>query len=124
MATGFPEPLPARRIFGATAYSLFGLWVWALHLALVYAVHHVACRTAGSEPWIAVFIVAVTAGGAAVLVAAALWPAWLVWLVRAPAPDDSLRPFLDAVMRWLAALGLAGIIWAGAALVFIDTCAP
>ena len=122
MALHFPAPLASRRIFSATAFSLFGPLIWALHLALVYGVHHVACRTGGSETTIAGFILAATVAASLVLVAAALRPAWLATLLRAPPGDDPLRPFLDAVMRWLVVLSVAGIVWAGAATGFIGAC--
>jgi hypothetical protein len=124
MAAGFGSALPARRVLSATAFSLFGLLVWALHLAVSYGAHHVVCQV-GSDGSPAVMIVAAaTVIAVAVLTIAALKPEWLASVLRAPGRTDPLRPFLDSIMRWLVVLSLAGIVWSGAALGFIDACGP
>jgi hypothetical protein len=113
---------PASRIFGAAVFVLLGPLIWALHLAIVFATHHAACLRGGDERTVVAVVVTATLAAAGVLFAAVLRPVPLARQLRGPANDDSVGVFLESLMRWLAVLSLAGIAWAGSALVFVPVC--
>ena len=123
MARGYEDPLSAASVLTGTLFCLFGLWVWAAHLALVYIAHHLACRVAFPPVgMIDALIAGITLVLLAVLAAAALKPGWLAALTLSPR-EELLKPFYVSVMRWIALLGGAGIAWAGASVVFLAACA-
>lgn len=117
------EPLPAARIFNATAYCLFGPLIWSLHLGVVYVVHEMACHGAAqSSRSIAAFVLSATVLATAALIAAWLTPKRLAALLRFPTHDVPMQ-FLTPVMRWLVILSICGIVWAGAGALLVASCA-
>lgn len=116
-------------VAAALLYLLSGPLVWAGHLFLVYAPQSVLCasRITGITDVDTLLIRAVV-GVATVLSAAALvlalrLPRNLARLLRAAAfLEGENSQFMISVMRLLAALSLAGVLWAGAAALFLDPC--
>jgi hypothetical protein len=124
-AGGDPGP-----IAGALVYLLLGPLVWAAHLFLVYAPQSMLCAFrltgfANAGPLLIEAVVgAVTLLAAIPLLLAILFPHGAARLLRAA---GFLRgengAFMVLVMRLLAALSLAGVLWAGATLLLLPACA-
>jgi hypothetical protein len=109
-------------IGGALLFVCAGPLVWAAHLFAVYGAHALVCaRIPAHAAVLPVLFVALTLAALAPL-------AYAVWR-----PDASARmfrgnrrggesEFLTALMRLLALLSLAGILWAGAATLTLPYC--
>jgi hypothetical protein len=110
----------------AAAFLLAGPTLWAAHLFLVYGPQSALCavgRTGDAgESFVTVLVLLVTA----------LFAVPLVFLLAAPGTAARLlrfeteaadRRFSIAVMRWLSALSLVGVLLAGAAVLLVDPCA-
>lgn len=115
---------------GAFLYFLAGPLIWAGHLFLVYAPQSALCafrvtRFAAVDPLlIRILVGAVTAIAATALVLALCLPEKSARLLRADGfLEGENGPFMIRVMRLLAALSLAGVLWAGAAALLADPCA-
>lgn len=116
-------------IAGALFYLLCGPLTWAGHLFLVYALQSMLCAfrltgVASAGPLlIEGVVVAVTLLAALALVLAILFPHGTARSLRAA---GFLRgengAFMVLVMRLLAALSLAGVLWAGAAVLLLPPC--
>lgn len=116
-------------VAGALLYLVAGPLVWAGHLGLVYATQSVLCALAVTgvarvEPlFIEILGGAITALAAAALVLAIRLPHHMARVLRAARfLDGENGTFMISVMRLLAALSLAGVLWAGSAIVLLDTC--
>lgn len=117
-------------VASALVYLLLGPLVWAGHLFLVYAPQSMLCAFrltgfAGAGPLLIEAVIgAVTLLAAIALVLAILFPRGTARLLRAA---GFLRgengAFMMLVMRLLAALSLAGVLWAGATLLWLPACA-
>jgi len=118
-----PRAVPAAvRLFGTTAFVLAGLLVWGLHLAIVYGVHHLACARGVDAPVVAAIVALATFAALGLQAALLAKPRWIASRLRPPPPDAPPGAFLEAVMRWLAVLGAAGVLWAGSAILFVAAC--
>ena len=112
----------------AAAFMLAGPILWAAHLLLVYGPQSALCalgRTSMAETGdgsVAALVLAVTASIAAPLLILQFAPGTAARLLRFR-PEDGGRRFSVSVMRWLAALSLAGVLLAGAAALIVDPCA-
>ncbi len=116
-------------IAGALAFLLCGPLVWAGHLFLVYALQSMLCAfrltgIASVAPWLIEGAVgAITVLAALALVLAIRFPHGAARLLRAA---GFLRgengAFMLLVMRLLAALSLAGVLWAGATVLLLAPC--
>ena len=116
-------------VTSALLYLLAGPLVWAAHLFLVYAPQSALCafritRPVTIEPLlITVYVAAVTALAAAVLVLALWRPGTTASLFRARRfLDGENGQFMISVMRLLSVLSLAGVLWAGATALLLDPC--
>lgn len=116
-------------VASALVYLLAGPLVWAGHLFLVYASQSVLCafRITGVASVDPVAILAVVAA-VTVLAAAALL--LMIWRPRDTARflraagflDGANGAFMMSVMRLLSTLALAGVLWAGAAVLLLQAC--
>ena len=116
-------------VAGVILYMLAGPLIWAAHLFLVYGPQSALCAfrvtgVAQVDVWL------VSAFTAVVSLLAVVPLIWLLWrpkesarLFRADAFLDDDNAFQPVVMRVLAALSLAGVIWVGAAVLMLDACA-
>jgi hypothetical protein len=116
-------------VVAALLYLLYGPLFWAGHLFLVYAPQSVLCAfritgVASVNPLLIEAVVgAVTVLSALALVLALWLPRTIARLLRAAALlEGESGPFMISVMRLLAALSLAGVLWAGATTLFLEAC--
>lgn len=116
-------------VAGALAYLMAGPLIWVGHLFLVYVPQSALCafritRVASVDPLlIRTIIGGVTAIAAAALVLALCMPKKSARLVGAAAfLEGENGPFMIRVMRLLAALSLAGVLWAGATALLLQPC--
>ncbi len=135
------EPVLRRRsIYGAASFGAFAVFwtsaafllagpiLWAIHLLLAYGPQSALCaaRKTGvadmGDGVVSAVVVAVTAVLAVPLVLLLLSPRGAARLLRFREEGDDRR-FSASVMRWLAALSLAGVVLAGAAALLLDPCA-
>lgn len=116
-------------VAAALIYLLCGPLIWAGHLFLVYAPQSVLCAfritgVASVDPLLIQLVVGVVTALSAAALVLALWlPHNTARLLRAAAfLEGENGPFMIGVMRLLAALSLAGVLWAGATILFLETC--
>jgi hypothetical protein len=116
-------------IAAATLYLMSGPLVWAVHLVFVYVPQSGLCafritEVAAVAPLaISMTVVAVTALAAALLAIAIARPDAIARVLRAPDLHEGENGrFLCRVMRMLAALSLAGVLFAGATAFLLPPC--
>jgi hypothetical protein len=115
-------------VFAAIAYLLAGPIIWAGHLLLVYGPQSALCAFGKTgfaqvgDAFVSTFVLAITLVSAGPLIFALIWPRIMARLLRyrVEGSDRSLSFFL---MRWLTALSLIGVLWAGATAFMLDPCA-
>jgi len=114
-------------IFPAIAFYLFGPLVWAAHLTFVYGPQSAICAFGKGAPsadmavqWL---LGGVTAGSLALIALAIAFPFALAVALRFHRVADPEDRFAVRVMRLLAWLSLAGVLWAGATGFILDPCA-
>lgn len=119
------SPSGDRPVFGEAFYGLLGPLVWALHFGAIYLGHHLACETAlrGGRA-IDLFVLAVTGVAALVLGFGVAAPRITRRLMRLSDTSHSIDTFMTAAMRVLSLLSLFGVLWAGAAALFVAACTP
>jgi hypothetical protein len=113
----------------ALIFLLAGPLLWAGHLFLVYALQSVLCAfritgTASVGPLvieIVIVLLTLAAAGAQLL---SIWqPQGTARVLRAAGfLQGENGAFMVSVMRLLSALSLAGVLWAGATVLFLETC--
>ena len=117
-------------IAGAILFLLVGPIIWSAHLLAAYGPQSALCalRVTGesaAQPW----LVSATVGAVTVLslvfLLLTLWrPVATARLFRAAGfLEGDQKSFLLFVMRLLATLSLAGVVWAGATALILDPCA-
>ena len=113
----------------ALLWLLTGPLVWSAHLLLVYGPQAALCAfrltgIAGIDPLLVRgLVLAVTVLAALALVLALRWPARAARTLRAGSfLEGDNGAFLIAVMRLLAVLSLAGVLWAGAVALPLPAC--
>lgn len=115
-------------IFGAILYILAGPIIWAGHLLLAYGPQSAVCafRVTGYaeiERWVVpAFIGGLTLLSVAPLLFLLLRPLQAARLLRVADHAGDDRSFMRVVMQLLAALSLAGVIWAGGTAFILDPC--
>ncbi|HET6628160.1 MAG TPA: hypothetical protein VFG91_00130 [Woeseiaceae bacterium] len=116
-------------VASALIYLLIGPLVWAGHLFLVYAPQSALCafRITGfasiAPRLIEAVVVAVTVPAAVALLLAIGRPRQTARLFRAAGfLDGENGRFMVSVMRLLAALSFAGVLWAGATVLLLPAC--
>lgn len=119
----------AGPIAGAILYILAGPIIWSAHLFLTYGPQSGLCAfritgVAAVDPMLVAGLVGiVTLLSVAALVFILLRPKWTARLFRMSAHLDDDASFIPTVMRLLAALSLAGVLWAGATALLLSPCA-
>lgn len=111
-------------IAGSLVFLTFGPIVWAVHLGITYAGHAALCavgpaETGGALPvllWVATLIALAT------LVVALARPALIRRLFRAMPETSPEAGFATTVMRFLSALSLLGVTFAGLAMLVLPLC--
>ena len=113
----------------ALMFLLAGPLLWAGHLFLVYGLQSVLCAfritgTASVEPLvIETVIVLLTLAAAGALVLSIRQPQLTARFLRAAGLlHGENGAFMISVMRLLSALSLAGVLWAGASVLLLETC--
>ena len=113
----------------ALVFLLAGPLLWAGHLFLVYALQSMLCAfritgTASVEPLvIEIVIVLLTLAVAGALLLSIRQPQVTARVLRAAGLlDGENGAFMISVMRLLSALSLAGVLWAGASVLLLETC--
>lgn len=113
----------------ALLYLLYGPLIWAGHLFLVYVPQSLLCAFritafARFESWLIQTVIGVATLFAAAALGLALWrPQSSARFFRATAfLDGENGPFMLHVMRLLAVLSLAGVLWAGATALLLQPC--
>jgi hypothetical protein len=116
-------------VASALVYLLAGPLIWAGHLFLVYAPQSVLCAfrftgIASVGPMlIQAVVVSVTVLAAAALLLTIWQPRATARLLRAAGfLDGESGAFMVSVMRLLSALSLAGVLWAGVTVFFLQAC--
>ncbi len=116
-------------VAAALLYLLAGPLTWAGHLFLVYLPQSALCAfrvtgIASVDPMLIRAVVAtVTVLAAAALLLMMRRPRSTARLLRATAfLTGENGAFMAAVMRWLCALSLAGVLWAGATVLLLPAC--
>ena len=113
------------RFVRRTAVSLAPILLWAAHFGMVYGGAHVACETvdgAIGEPLADIAVWGVTGLVVLVLVGIGLRARSLLSAGESSG-DANSNDFLVHVVHALTVLSLLGVIWAGAAVNFMPTCA-
>jgi hypothetical protein len=106
---------------------LFGPILWAGHLFLVYAFQSATCAITGvtatmSRAAVAAPVILLTLAVAAFL-ALALWRfRSFAWLLPDETHNFRNQRFSTQVGRLLILLSLVGVVWTGAAALFLDPC--
>lgn len=118
------RPHKSERFWFVTIFSLFGPIIWTLHLGAIYGVQHVACALSPRADSLLALLVTLGATFAALFALAffGLRPALLRrWMSRVGL-SASVSDFLVAVARLLVLLSFFGVLWEGAAALFIAEC--
>lgn len=116
------NPDTGPSVVAVLTYMMMGLGIWALHLTLVYGAHTLICALGGSAWASSMFIAAATVIAAAPLLLALLNQRRLARLLGL---SDTLagRRTYDAISRFINILSVAGILWAGATVAIVSSCA-
>jgi hypothetical protein len=116
-------------VAGPILYLLCGPLIWAAHLLLVYVPQSGLCAfritgvAAVDSQLISILIGVATASSAITLAVALRWPTSMARLFRATNfLEGENGSFMQSVMRLLAALSLAGVLWAGATALLLPPC--
>jgi hypothetical protein len=116
---------------GALLFLLAGPLAWAGHLGLVYGTQSVLCAfritgVARVDTLLIEAMIGVVTALAAVMLMLAMWlPRNTARRLRAARfLNGENGAFMISVMRLLAALSLAGVLWAGATVLLLDPCPP
>lgn len=118
----FFPPTKKPSTTGTLLYLMFGLLVWAAHLTIIYGGHTLLCAL-GFPPQASDWLVIVTTAGAALAIAFFLArQKWWAQMLALPPDGHPDRP-LDLIAHLAAVLSLVAVIWAGAAVAFVASCA-
>jgi hypothetical protein len=117
-------------VAGVILFLLIGPIIWSAHLLATYGPQSALCawRVTGEaavQPWLASAIVGAVTVLSLVSLLLTLWrPVATARLFRAASClEGDQKSFLLFLMRLLAALSLAGVVWAGATALILDPCA-
>ena len=113
----------------ALIFMVAGPLLWAGHLLLVYTLQSMSCAfritgTARVDPFVVeLAIIVLTLAAAAALLLSIWQPRATARLLRAAAfLEGENGAFMVSVTRLLSALSLAGVLWAGATVLLLETC--
>lgn len=125
-APEFEARTPPGSTFGTVIYVLSGPLLWSLHLALVYVGHEIWCAPhvapASAITGVPVFVVITTAACGGLIAWILLRPVYFARVLRSDQYPDAVATFLRGLMRGLAGLALAGILWAASAIALLTPC--
>jgi hypothetical protein len=119
------DRISSRQMIGTLVFLIFGPILWALALTVIYGAQSSLCAFGALPPAaIALLIGAATLALGVAAILTLIWPDWLfrrLTGVTAPAEQWS---FLSGVMRLLGGLSVLAMIYFGAAIFLMPTCAP
>lgn len=115
----------SEKFIGMALLSLAGPFIWVVHFAVVYGVHHIVCVTLknNADFWVHIAIIVITVAALLALLALIIKPDILQRLDRNQVRQETTKEFFAGIMRLLALLSVFGVLWSGIALFFLPTCA-
>ncbi|CAA9891469.1 conserved membrane hypothetical protein [Candidatus Methylobacter favarea] len=119
------KQLFSERSVGTLVLSLAGLLIWALHFAIVYGVQHVACAALAANRaafWVHTTLIVATVAALLALLLAIIRPDIVLPMDRNGRALQHAGTFLLGLMRGLALLSFFGVLWSGAAVLFLPAC--
>ncbi|WP_338721248.1 hypothetical protein [Devosia sp. XK-2] len=115
----------SRQMIGTLVFLIFGPVLWAANLTVIYGAQSSLCAFGALPPAaIALLIGAATLALVAAAILALIWPAGLFHRLTGVSAPAEQWPFLSGVMRLLAGLSVLAMIYFGAAILVMPTCAP
>lgn len=116
-------PASERSATGTIFYILLGPVLWAAHLTLIYFLHSMLCAHVVAVHAIPALVVVATGVAVVVIALPMLAPKAASSVFRASGWSEEALSFYARLMRGLALLSLAGVVWGGATALVIPECA-
>lgn len=118
-------PPGVEKFWIVTFLSLAGPLIWAIHFGFVYGVQHLLCSSiapGANETPLTIFVMAATIGALIPLAFLGLWPSRAYEIAGIRLQAEAASAFLIGAMRAATLLSVTGVLWVGAAALFVGGC--